>query len=148
MKYNRNFKITFLAINEIFVYGANEAGIHGAGAAKDAMNWGAVYGKFKFSGKTYGIPTKDSNLGTLPLSKIKFYVDEFLIFATDHPEYAFLVTPIGCGLAGYSEKDIAPLFKRALDMENVDLPESFRNFLNKSMRHAAYPPTNGWHWRC
>ncbi len=124
MQYTPN-TITILASNEVFVYGANERGIHGAGAAKAAMNWGAVYGKFGHVGQTYGIPTKDGNIKTLPISIIKTYVDDFLIFATDNPDLVFLVTPIGCGLAGYSARDIAPLFNRALNMQNVVLPRQF-----------------------
>lgn len=125
-----------MASNEVFVYGANEAGIHGAGAAKAAMRWGAKYGKYGFCGQTYGIPTKDSNIETMALEKIKIYVDAFLIFATEHPELVFLVTPIGCGLAGYSAKDIAPMFRRALNIENVVLPEEF--FKPKPQRAARY----------
>ena len=121
--------ISYLAINEIFVYGANEAGKHGAGAAKTALKWGAKYGKYGLSGQTYGIPTKDSNIDILPISKIKIYVDSFLIFATEHPNLVFLVTPIGTGLAGYEPKDIAPLFRRAIGMKNVVLPMSFTLFL-------------------
>lgn len=117
--------INFLAVNEVFVYGANEAGRHGAGAAKTALKWGAKMGSYGFNGQTYGIPTKDWDIETLPLSKIKTYVDEFLIFAIEHPDYVFLVTPVGCGLAGYSSKDIAPLFKRAVSIENIDLPKTF-----------------------
>ena len=82
-------------------------------------------GSYGFNGQTYGIPTKDWDIETLPLSKIKTYVDEFLIFAIEHPDYVFLVTPVGCGLAGYSSKDIAPLFKRAVSIENIDLPKTF-----------------------
>lgn len=117
--------ISFLAVNEVFVYGANEAGRHGAGAAKTALKWGAKMGYYGFHGQTYGIPTKDGNIETLPLSKIKTYVDEFLIFAIEHPDYIFLVTPVGCGLAGYSPKEIAPFFRRAVSIDNIDLPKTF-----------------------
>lgn len=122
--------INFLASNEIFVYGANEAGVHGAGAAKVAIKWGAKMGSFGFNGQTYGIPTKDRNIKTLPLDKIKVYVDEFLLFVIEHPDNIFLVTPVGCGLAGYSAKDIAPLFNRARSMDNIDLPKVFFNYFN------------------
>lgn len=135
MKYSPE-NVTSLASNEVFVYGANEAGIHGAGAAKAAMRWGAKHGKYGFSGQTYGIPTKDSNIETMALEKIKIYVDAFLIFATEHPELVFLVTPIGCGLAGYTAKDIAPMFRRALNIENVVLPEKF--FKPKPQRAARH----------
>lgn len=140
MKYTPQH-ISYLASNEIFVYGANEAGIHGAGAARIAGKWGAKYGTYGFNGQTYGIPTKDSNIETLSLEKIKKHVDEFLIFATEHPDLVFLVTPIGTGLAGLRAEDIAPLFRRALDIKNVVLPESFASFLtqpNKPQRAMRY----------
>lgn len=124
MKYTPRL-ISSLASNEVFVYGANTAGIHGAGAAKAAMRWGAQYGKYGYSGQTYGIPTKDSKIQTLSLDKIKTYVDEFLIFAIDNPDLVFFVTPIGTGLAGYESEDIAPLFSRALSIENIILPIQF-----------------------
>jgi hypothetical protein len=127
MKYTPGH-VSYLASNEIFVYGANEAGIHGAGAAKTAMKWGAKYGEFGFNGQTYGIPTKDANIQTLSLERIKKYVDEFLIFATEHPDLVFLVTPIGTGLAGLRTEDVAPLFKRALEIKNIVLPEGFYSF--------------------
>ncbi len=126
--------ISYLASNEVFVYGANEAGVHGAGAAYAATKWGAKFKEIGFKGQTYGIPTKDFDIKTLPLEKIKSYVDEFLIFATDHPDLVFLVTPIGTGLAGYPARDIAPLFERALDIKNIVLPEEFALFLSNSAK--------------
>lgn len=121
--------IDSLDSNEVFVYGANEAGRHGAGAAKQAMKWGAKYGVFGFSGQTYGIPTKDAHVITLPLDQIRYYVNRFIDFALTRPDLTFLVTEIGCGLAGYKVEDIAPMFSVVPD--NVKLNESFRNFLNK-----------------
>ncbi len=82
--------IRHLAPNQIFVYGANEAYIHGAGAAKLAMKWGAKYGAAGLVGQTYGIPTKDRQIYTLPLDKIQLHVNTFLSFAFTHPEYEFL----------------------------------------------------------
>ena len=121
--------IASLLPNEVFVFGSNLAGIHGAGAAKDACirfgaRWGVGVG---LSGQSYAIPTKNANLETLPLGDIAVFVEEFLGFASRNSKLTFLVTPIGCGLAGYEPKDIAPLF---LDgsrgpTENVVLPESF-----------------------
>ena len=131
MKYTPQ-TISYLASNEVFVFGANEAGEHGAGAARTAVKWGAQYGKCGLSGQTYGIPTKDVNIETLPLNKIKVYVDSFLIFATEHPNLVFLVTPIGTGLAGYETEDIAPLFRRATEIKNVVLPMSFAIFLTRT----------------
>lgn len=120
--------ITKLKDNEIFVFGSNESGRHGKGAAKTALGWGAKYGQARgLQGKTYGIPTKDYSVRiTLPISKIKIYVDEFIEFSKTRPDLVFLVTEIGCGLAGYKPKDIAPLFKDAQELENIYLPEKFK----------------------
>ena len=115
--------------DHIFVYGANEAGRHGAGAALWATkNRGARNGKIKFYGQSYGIPTKDKWIMTLPLDKIKPYVDEFIEFAKEHPELKFQITPIGCGLAGYKPEQIAPMFKNVPN--NCLLPEEFVEILN------------------
>lgn len=124
-------RITSLNPSEIFVFGSNESGRHGLGAAKTAMKWGAKYGQGSgIQGNTYGIPTKDRNVRvTLPLDRIAFYVDKFIIFAQKQSDLTFLVTEIGCGLAGYKPKDIAPLFKAATTMENIYLPESFWKIL-------------------
>lgn len=96
----------------IFVFGSNEAGIHGAGAAKYAfLNKGSIRGQgFGLMGKSFGIPTKDREIKTLPLEKICVYINKFIYFAEDHPELDFKVTRIGCGLAGYKDGDIAPMF--------------------------------------
>lgn len=111
---------------DIFVFGSNLSGIHGAGAAKFAReNHGAILGKGTgLQGNSYAIPTKDWQIKTLPLSNIKPFVDEFLVFASQHPEMRFNVTRIGCGLAGYTDKDIAPMFRGA--PENCTLPEGWR----------------------
>lgn len=121
--------------NEIFVFGSNEGGKHGAGAAKMAMKWGARYGQAKgLMGKTYGIPTVDSTVKkTLSVQKIKVYVDEFITFAKTKPQLKFLVTEVGCGLAGLSVKEIAPLFKSALALSNVYLPKSFVRVLSNRL---------------
>lgn len=123
--------ITELKENEIFVFGSNESGRHGKGAAKTALGWGAKYGQARgIQGKTYGIPTKDHSVRiTLPISKIQVYVDEFIEFAKERQDLTFLVTLVGCGLAGYKPKDIAPLFKEAKDIENIYLPELFIRFI-------------------
>jgi hypothetical protein len=99
----------------IFVFGSNLAGVHGAGAAKFAReHHGAIYGKgIGLQGNSYAIPTKDLNIETLHLETIKLYVFDFLTFASQHPELQFNVTRIGCGLAGYKDKDIAPMFAGA-----------------------------------
>jgi len=96
----------------IFVFGSNLAGIHGAGAAKEALRaWGAqlLLGVGR-QGQAYGIPTKDQHLRTLPLDEIKKHVDQFIDYARNNPGFCFLVTEVGCGLAGYSVTEIAPMF--------------------------------------
>lgn len=115
-------KITKLEPNEIFCYGANLAGIHGLGAAKQALKFGAVYGRFGLVGQTYGIPTKDKNLKTLPLSEIKHYIDVFEGVVRDRQDLTFILTRIGCGLAGYQDWQIKPLFKEFYQFDNVVFP--------------------------
>lgn len=105
----------------VFVFGSNLAGIHGAGAAKYALDkHGAVYGigeGLQGSGMymSYALPTKDYQIQTMPLDTIKKHVDKFIETAKQHPELKFQVTCIGCGLAGYKHQDIAPMFKDAPD---------------------------------
>lgn len=112
----------------VFVFGSNEAGIHGAGAAFDAVtHWGAVMGKgYGWQGESYAIPTKDAQLRTLPLYAIEGYVRTFLDQARSNPEDDFQVTRIGCGLAGYSDAHIAPMFKGA--PHNAHLPLGWREW--------------------
>jgi hypothetical protein len=121
--------ISQLKENEIFVFGSNEAGIHGAGAALQAMqDFGAKFSVgFGPQGQTFAIPTKDWTIKTLPVKFIKPYVDSFLSYTQTRPDLTFLVTEIGCGLAGYTPEDIAPLFKMIpyLKDKNVILPDSF-----------------------
>lgn len=110
----------------IFVFGSNLAGRHGRGAAKFALEkFGAVYGQGSgLQGSSYAIPTKDEKLKTLPLWSIKLSVYGFMRFASANPLMTFNVTKIGCGLAGYDEKDIAPMFRGATT--NVILPKGWR----------------------
>ena len=123
--YNREFtpdRISELKNNEIFVFGSNLAGAHGGGAARLAwQRFGAVWGQgVGLQGRSYAIPTMQGGVET-----IKPYVDGFIEFARMHPELRFLVTRIGCGIAGFRPEEIAPLFAEALEMENVILPEDF-----------------------
>jgi hypothetical protein len=99
----------------IFVFGSNLAGRHGKGAALYAFrHYGAIYGQGEgLQGDSYAIPTKDERIRTLPLSEIRRHVIKFIMFAHTHPELEFQLTRIGCGLAGYKDEDIAPLFKYA-----------------------------------
>jgi hypothetical protein len=123
--YNRRFtpnNISYLENNEIFVFGSNLQGAHGGGAARTAYRkFGAEWGKgVGMQGKSYGIPTMHGGV-----EKIKPYVDEFIEFASQHKEYTFLVTKIGCGIAGFKANEIAPLFTKAIGIENILLPEDF-----------------------
>lgn len=99
----------------IFVFGSNEAGIHGAGAARFAhQHYGAEWGVgFGLAGQSFAIPTKDAEIETLPLTAVGSYVRKFLAFAREHSHMNFLVTRIGCGLAGYTDAQVAPLFRDA-----------------------------------
>ena len=129
MSYNRAYtpdRIQQLKAGEIFVFGSNLAGRHGGGAARLAYDrFGAVWGQgVGLYGQTYAIPTMQG-----PVSTIKPYVDEFIAFAKAHPEYRFWVTKIGCGIAGFREEEIAPLFKEALDVDNIYLPATFVSIL-------------------
>lgn len=112
---------------QIFVFGSNLSGRHGKGAAKTALGWGAKWGQATgLQGRTYGIPTKDASIRrTLTVTEIEPFVDEFIEFAKNNPDMIFLVTEIGCGLAGHKQKDIAPLFLDAVDVENIYLPSKF-----------------------
>lgn len=113
--------------NEVFVFGSNKEGQHIGGAAAFAMdNFGAVWGKGEgLYGQSYALPTMDDE----DPSCIKPYVDRFLQFAKEHSELTFYVTPVGCGIAGFTPKEVAPYFKDSLDMDNVILPESFVKIL-------------------
>ena len=115
-------RISALASNEVFVFGSNILGHHAGGAARIACKqFGAVWGQGTgLQGQSYAIPTMQGGVNT-----IRPYVDEFLAFAKAHPEWTFLVTPIGCGIAGFEPKDIAPLFTAAKNIPNITLPRSF-----------------------
>lgn len=114
--------ITSLKPNEIFVFGSNLAGNHAGGAARLAYaKWGAVWGQgVGLQGQTYAIPTMHGGV-----EAIRPYVEEFIRFAETHPEQVFLVTEIGCGIAGFTPEEIAPLFAAAVPVQNVFLPERF-----------------------
>jgi len=113
--------ITNLKAGEIFVFGSNARGMHAGGAARFALDhFGAEWGVGEgLQGQSYAIPTMEG------LDSLKLAVDRFIAFAGQHPEYTFLVTPIGCGIAGYRESQIGPLFAQAAALPNVYLPASF-----------------------
>ncbi len=115
-------RIDSLGRNEIFVFGSNLQGMHAGGAARAAVErFGAIMGQgVGLQGQSYAIPTMQGGVNT-----IKPYVDEFIRFADCHPEMTFLVTRIGCGIAGFTDAEIAPLFAGAVNVENIHLPQEF-----------------------
>lgn len=119
--------ITDLGPDEIFVFGSNQPGRHGRGSAKTAMRWGAKYGHGEgLVGRTYALPTKGQDLRqSLSLAQIGGHVDRFLACARGAPALTFLVTRVGCGLAGYRPEQIAPLLAGAVALPNVHLPAVF-----------------------
>lgn len=120
--------ISDLKENEIFVFGSNLEGEHGGGAARTAREkFGAIWGQGTgLQGQSYGIPTMHGGV-----EEIQPHVGEFIDFAISRPELIFLVTRVGCGIAGFHDSEIAPLFARAKDIPNIHLPESFWNILSE-----------------
>ena len=114
--------ISELKPGEIFVFGSNLRGMHGGGAAYAAYRkFGAVMGQgVGLQGQSYAIPTMQGGVET-----IRPYVDEFIAFAKAHPELTFLVTRIGCGIAGFTDDEISPLFKQAHNIDNIVLPSGW-----------------------
>ena len=114
--------ISELKPGEIFVFGSNLRGMHGGGAAYAAYRkFGAVMGQgVGLQGQSYAIPTMQGGVET-----IRPYVDEFIVFAKTHPELTFLVTRIGCGIAGFTDDEISPLFKQAHNIDNIVLPSGW-----------------------
>ncbi len=117
-----NANIRILQPDEIFVFGSNLTGMHGGGAARLAyQKFGAVWGQgVGLQGQSYAIPTMQGGVET-----IQPYVDEFIGFAKQRPQLKFLVTEIGCGIAGFSPSEIAPLFEQAKEVKNIYLSERF-----------------------
>ncbi len=121
-------RITELRADEVFVFGSNLAGMHGGGAAYIAFRkFGAVMGcGVGLRGQSYAIPTMQGGVET-----IKPYVDEFIQYAKDHPGMFFYVTRIGCGIAGFRDSEIAPLFADAAGVGNICLPKSFNEYITE-----------------
>ena len=119
-------RISELKDNEIFVFGSNLDGSHGGGAAAVAAKmFGAIWGQgVGLQGQSYGIPTMHGGV-----DEIKPYVDDFIEFAKQNQTLTFLVTRIGCGIAGFSEEEMAPLFAAAVSVENIYLPDTFLNII-------------------
>ncbi len=118
-------------VSEIFVFGSNLLGIHKKGAALCALKkHGAILGQgVGLQGNSYAIPTKQSPYRSLELVTINKYVADFLNFALFTPEHTYMVTPIGCGLAGWKPCQIAPLFRMCRFVENIKLPKEFIEFI-------------------
>ena len=125
----RRYHFETIGVNMIFVFGSNLAGRHGAGAAWEArIKHGAIYGQgYGRQGNSFAIPTKDNRMATLPLATIDDYVTKFLNYARANNSEQFFLTRIGCGLAGYKDYQIAPMFKTA--PPNCILPEQWKEFL-------------------
>jgi hypothetical protein len=115
---------------EIFVFGSNfPRGIHGAGAAKAALQFGAKHGQGRGPvGNTYAIPTKDGDIQTMEIDTIALYINQFMQYAINNPDKMFFVTRIGCGLANFADRDIAPLF--AGSPINCNFAEQWQPYLN------------------
>lgn len=120
--------ITTLGKDEVFVFGSNPAGNHAGGAARVARErFGAIRGQgVGMQGQSYAIPTMQGGVET-----IKPYVDDFIKLAREWDQTTFYVTRIGCGIAGFKDEEIAPLFAEALELYNVRLPESFVKEIKK-----------------
>lgn len=136
--YNREYtseRITELKPNEIFVFGSNLAGSHGGGAARLAYErFGAIWGQgVGLQGQSYAIPTMQGGVET-----IEPYVEQFIDFAFRHRELKFLVTRIGCGIAGFTAYEIAPLFLKVIDLSNVLLPKDFVEVIHRHPRVAGH----------
>lgn len=127
MEYN----ITELKENEVFVFGSNLRGRHGAGAARFAAEeFGAIESVyFGPTGKCFAIPTKDENINTMRVEDIERYVKVFITYVWQFPEKRFLLTEIGCGLAGLNHSQIAPMFK--YPPPNLVLPPKFIEVIDK-----------------
>lgn len=128
MKYTPE-NITSLEPDEIFVFGSNLEGNHAGGAARVALErFGAIMGQgVGIQGQSYAIPTMQGGIET-----IKPYVDQFIDLAWEWDQNTFYITRIGCGIAGFTDEEIAPLFDRAYDFYNIRLPESFANIIRRN----------------
>lgn len=116
---------------EVFVFGSNLAGRHGRGAAHAArMYYGAEYGVGEGpTGRCFAIPTKDKNIQTLPLDEIQKRVNIFIDYVFDNPYKTFFITRVGCGLAGYKNSQVAPMFKPLVGIKNVSFPKPWQKWL-------------------
>lgn len=144
-QYHDETIIKSLAEDTIFVFGSNLAGTHAGGAAKTALlHFGAMKGSGRgWAGQSYAIPTMNEHLQQMPLSQIQHYIEDFKIYTKNHAKTKYFITAVGCGVAGYTVEEIAPMFKGI--SKNVIFPISFRPFvektlpkLNEHFLHALY----------
>jgi hypothetical protein len=132
-QYHDESIITTLPPDTVFVFGSNMAGKHHGGAAAIAVShFGALLGVGRgWSGQSFAIPTMNEHLQQMPLSQIQHYVDDFKLYTKNHPKTKYFLTAIGCGIAGYTTEEIAPMFKGI--SRNVIFPASFRPFVEKAL---------------
>lgn len=132
-QYHDETIVKSLAEDTVFVFGSNMAGTHAGGAAKTALlHFGAMKGAGRgWSGQSYAIPTMNEHLQQMPLSQIQHYIEDFKIYTKNHPKMKYFITSIGCGVAGYTVEEIAPMFKGI--SKNVIFPISFRPFVEKTL---------------
>jgi hypothetical protein len=127
LNYHKNGEVP--QAGEVFVFGSNLAGVHGAGAALEAMkNFGA---KWKYPiglvGQSYAIPTKDLDIITLDIAVVKSFIEDFVVFTKRTPNVHYFVTAVGCGLAGFKDSEIAPLFKGCSNL--CSFPDTWKPYL-------------------
>lgn len=132
-QYHDESIIKDLPEDTVFVFGSNMAGTHQGGAAKIALlHFGATKGVGRgWAGQSYAIPTMNEHLQQMPLSQIEHYVDDFKIYTKHHPKIKYFLTSVGCGVAGYTVEEIAPMFKGISN--NVIFPASFRPFVERTL---------------
>ncbi len=129
-EYHKDGESPDVSENYVFVFGSNLAGIHGAGAAREALEkFGARIGVGEgMMGMSYALPTKDDKIESLPINKVGHYIAAFKFFAYTNPERKFFLTRVGCGLAGFKDEEIAPLFVGSPD--NINFPEEWKKYIS------------------
>lgn len=128
---NLHRDMTAPARDEMFVFGSNLRGAHGAGAAFIARrDYGAALGQgIGVTGSCYAIPTKDENIRSMDLFRINEHVCDFVTYVQNHPNLKFFITKVGCGLAGFKSEEIAPMFHQIAENENCSFPEEWAPYL-------------------
>lgn len=123
-------------MKRIFVFGSNKLGIHGAGAAKFALlNRGAYSGIGEgMSGDSYALPTKFDPWSRMNLNDVHKSINKFLAYAFEHHMVDFQITQVGCGLGGFTKKQIAPLFAEHTVLLNCYFDKAWQEFLPAKTR--------------